>query len=129
MRCALFVLWQLTSMCLWLLLWRAGVAPGVKVINLDVFQTDGTATWSDLLSAVNWAVANRDVYNITAINLSLGGGEVTGMVAPRSMEKSAVYTAVLDGLHVISCGNLAEAWLPQFQFTLLDSLTCVISSH
>jgi hypothetical protein len=56
----------------------ATVAPGVKLISLDVFGTNGQGTWSDLISAVNWAVSNRDVYNITTINMSLGGGTSQG---------------------------------------------------
>lgn len=54
------------------------VAPGVKLISLDVFGTNGQGKWSDLINAVNWAVSNKDVYNITSINLSLGGGNVEG---------------------------------------------------
>lgn len=55
-----------------------GVAPGVKLINLDVFAPNGDAEWSDLIAAVDWTVANRDRYNITVMNLSLGGGAMTG---------------------------------------------------
>lgn len=61
-----------------LLFCAAGVAPGVKIINLDVFLPSGDAEWSDLIKGVDWSVANRDVYNITVINLSLGGGKITG---------------------------------------------------
>jgi serine protease AprX len=56
----------------------AGVAPGVKLINLDVFLPNGDAEWSDLIKGVDWSVANRDKYNITVINLSLGGGKISG---------------------------------------------------
>jgi hypothetical protein len=51
----------------------------VKLINLDVFGPDGTGSWSDLITAINWAVSNRGTYNITSINMSLGGGESTGV--------------------------------------------------
>src|SRR5262249_48249712 len=41
---------------------------------LDVFRTDGLAYTSEILAAINWCIANRSIYNIVAINLSLGGG-------------------------------------------------------
>lgn len=51
-----------------------GVAPDTRIVGLDVFRTDGFAYDSDLIAAVNWTIANRSAYNITAINMSLGGG-------------------------------------------------------
>lgn len=66
------------SMCLLCPFLCAAVAPGVKLIGLDVFDEKGSAKWSTLVAAIDWAVANRDKYNITAINLSLGGGSEQG---------------------------------------------------
>jgi hypothetical protein len=54
----------------------AGVAPGAKVLALDVFNGSGASS-TDIISAINWAIANRAVYNIAALNLSLGGGSST----------------------------------------------------
>lgn len=60
----------------------SGTAPGVKLISLDVFDSSGeTAYVSPILNGMDWAVANRDTYNITAINLSLGGGGYLGEAA------------------------------------------------
>jgi uncharacterized repeat protein (TIGR01451 family) len=50
-----------------------GVAPKSQIISLDVFD-GSSANSTDILSAFNWVIANRDLYNITAINLSLGDG-------------------------------------------------------
>jgi len=51
-----------------------GVAPGTEILALDVF--DGEDGWSsDIIAAINFSIANQAVYNIVAINLSLGGGE------------------------------------------------------
>jgi uncharacterized repeat protein (TIGR01451 family) len=50
-----------------------GVAPGSKVAALNVFDTGGGASVSDIISAINWAISNRANYNIVAINMSLGG--------------------------------------------------------
>lgn len=54
----------------------AGVAPGAKVLALDVFS-GATASSTDILSALNWVLANRVTYNIASLNLSLGGGSST----------------------------------------------------
>ena len=52
-----------------------GVAPAAKIIGLDVFRTDGFAYYSDIISALNWVLANKTTYNIVAVNMSLGGGQ------------------------------------------------------
>jgi hypothetical protein len=56
----------------------SAVAPGVKLIGLDVFYRDAidrqVSSIAIVINAINWVVANRTQYNITAINLSLGGG-------------------------------------------------------
>ena len=50
-----------------------GVAPGANILALDVF--DGYSAWdSDIIDAINWSISNQDVYNIAAINMSLGAG-------------------------------------------------------
>ncbi len=50
----------------------ADSAPGSQLIGLDIFDGSQAAT-SDLLLAIEWIVANRDTYNITVANFSLGG--------------------------------------------------------
>jgi len=51
----------------------AGVAPGAKLAVFDVFGTLGAAS-SDIISGINWAIANKVAYNVVAINMSLGDG-------------------------------------------------------
>jgi len=47
------------------------VATGAKVAALDVFS--GTsASNANVISAINWSIANRATYNIVALNMSLG---------------------------------------------------------
>jgi subtilisin family serine protease len=62
-----------------------GVAPDTKILALDVFRTDGYAYDSDLLSALNWVLTNRTVYNIVAVNMSLGGGSYTSTCGSDSL--------------------------------------------
>jgi len=54
-----------------------GVAPGTKIAALDVFRSNGYAYSSDIISAINWCIANKSSYNVVAVNLSLGGGSYT----------------------------------------------------
>ena len=53
-----------------------GVAPGVDLIGLRVIDSnDGSI--SEVEAALEWVYENRDTYNITAVNLSLGLGFYT----------------------------------------------------
>ena len=50
----------------------AGVAPGAHLINLKVLDANGRGTTSNVIAAIEWAVANRKAYGIRVINLSVG---------------------------------------------------------
>jgi uncharacterized repeat protein (TIGR01451 family) len=50
----------------------AGVAPDSKIAALDIFDGN-SASSTDIIDAINWAISNRDTYNIVAINLSISG--------------------------------------------------------
>jgi uncharacterized repeat protein (TIGR01451 family) len=48
-----------------------GMAPDSRIAMLNAFS--GTsANFSDIISGINWAIANRSAYNVVAINMSLG---------------------------------------------------------
>ncbi|MBI5752953.1 MAG: IPTL-CTERM sorting domain-containing protein [Hydrogenophilales bacterium] len=51
-----------------------GVAPGAKLAVFNVFGASSSATDADINEAINWGIANQALYNIVAMNLSLGGG-------------------------------------------------------
>ncbi|HEX8709321.1 MAG TPA: S8 family serine peptidase, partial [Pyrinomonadaceae bacterium] len=53
-----------------------GVAPNAKLINLRVLNSHGTGTSSGVLSALDWVLANRTLYNIRVVNMSLGAPAV-----------------------------------------------------
>lgn len=64
----------------------AAVAPGVKLIGLDVFDASGNSFYKTIASAVDWAIAYKDKYNVTVINLSLGGESTSkGMFCPQQV--------------------------------------------
>lgn len=54
-----------------------GVAPGVGLIGLQVFDGIAGGSAQDIQTALEWVLENRDKYNITAVNMSLGGGFYT----------------------------------------------------
>lgn len=49
-----------------------GMAPDVKLVGIKALDKDGGGNSSDIISALEWCIQNRETYNIKAINLSLG---------------------------------------------------------
>src|SRR5215471_6793129 len=52
----------------------SGIAPNATIINLRVLDTNGSATDSTVIAAIQQAIALKNQYNIRVINLSLGRG-------------------------------------------------------
>jgi serine protease AprX len=53
---------------------RRGIAPGADLIVLKALDGTGSGHVSDVIAAVDYAVANRDLFNIRVINLSVAAG-------------------------------------------------------
>ncbi|HEY0003215.1 MAG TPA: S8 family peptidase, partial [Pyrinomonadaceae bacterium] len=49
-----------------------GIAPNANIVNLRVLKSNGTGTVSAVLSALDWVMTNRTLYNIRVVNMSLG---------------------------------------------------------
>jgi subtilisin family serine protease len=49
-----------------------GVAPGAKILGINVFETDLSANEESIISALEYVNANRTKLNIVSVNLSLG---------------------------------------------------------
>ena len=49
----------------------AGLATGTKISAINAFS-GGVSSTSWIIAGINWAIANRSTYNITALNMSLG---------------------------------------------------------
>ncbi|HYE76297.1 MAG TPA: S8 family serine peptidase, partial [Blastocatellia bacterium] len=49
-----------------------GIAYGSKIVNLRVLNNLGVGSSVKLLAALDWILANRTLYNIKVVNLSLG---------------------------------------------------------
>jgi serine protease AprX len=51
---------------------RAGMAPAADIVSLKVLDQNGNGHISDVIAALDWVVANRTLYNIRVVNLSIG---------------------------------------------------------
>lgn len=49
-----------------------GMAPEAKLIGIKALDREGSGNTSDVISAIEWCIENQKIYNIRAINLSLG---------------------------------------------------------
>ena len=50
-----------------------GVAPGVNLVSVRVLNAQGVGTYANVISGVQWVIANKARYNIRVMNLSLSG--------------------------------------------------------
>ncbi|MEX0880024.1 MAG: S8 family serine peptidase [Thermoanaerobaculia bacterium] len=90
-----------------------GVAPGAKIVALKVTSQDGCDTAEDsvILSAFDWAIANRAAHGITAVNLSFGGIFTDGRDHGYCDEAYPQYAAAVESANaegiavVVSSGN------------------------
>jgi serine protease AprX len=85
-----------------------GLAPGVKLVNVRVLGKDGTGWTSDVIAGIEWVIANRDLYKIRIINLSLGHPVTEPSLTDPLCR--AVLKATSAGIAVIvSAGNSGKA--------------------
>ena len=83
------------------------MAPGAHLLNLKVLGADGSGKASDVIEAIDWAIANKSQYAIRVLNLSLG-------MAPTQSYRDdplcqAVERAARAGLVVVaSAGNFGQ---------------------
>jgi len=81
-----------------------GVAPGASIVALRVLDAMGNGYTSDVIDAINFAVANKDTLNVRVINLSLGHP----IYEPAATDPlvQAVEDAVANGIVVVvAAGN------------------------
>ena len=84
-----------------------GVAPRARLINVRVLSGDGSGFTSDVIAGIDWVVANRGLYNIRVINLSLGHPVMEACATDPLCE--AVNQAVQAGIVVVvAAGNAGK---------------------
>ena len=84
-----------------------GMAPGAHVVSLKVLDANGEGYASEVIEAIDWAIANAARYRLRAINLSLGG---SGALSWRDDPICDAVTRAHDaGLVVVaSAGNFGK---------------------
>jgi len=99
----------------------AGVAPGTNILGLDVFGLGDTASDAEILAAIDWVIDNKTVYNITAMNMSLGVPDF-GLSTPCPSDTLAlpvaearaagILTAIASGNDGFTSGSSSPACVP-----------------
>src|SRR5215208_5607209 len=80
-----------------------GIAPGAKVVNLRVLNSQGKGSVSSLLAAIDWLKTNKTTYNIRVVNMSLGTAAVDSYkvdplcLAVRSLADAGVVVVAAAG--------------------------------
>lgn len=76
-----------------------GVAFGAALVGVKVLNQNGSGSFSQIIAGIQWCVDNRREFNISIINMSLGGSSFQPL-------KDAVNNAVHAGIVVcVSAGN------------------------
>ncbi len=94
---------------------RAGIAPEAHLIGLKVLDQNGRGVISDVIAALEWAIANKNAYNIRVVNLSVGAAVTESYwTDPLTL---AAKRAVDAGIVVVAAaGNLGKNRLGQTQY-------------
>src|SRR6266571_4210482 len=81
-----------------------GIAPGANLINVRVLGSLGQGSTSNAIAGIDWCIANKILYNIRVLNLSLGATAVDSYVNDPLCQ--AVRRAFNAGLVVcVAAGN------------------------
>ncbi len=86
-----------------------GVATDADIISLQVFsESDGYASWLDILESLQWVRENHHTYNIKVVNMSLGAG-MFNTAATGAAVTQDVYQEILNleqlGISVVSAAG------------------------
>src|SRR6185436_6673217 len=83
---------------------NVGVAPGARLVGLKVLDSHGRGSTSDVLRAIEFAIANKALLRLNILNLSLGHPIYESAASDPLVQ--AVEHAVREGfVVVVSAGN------------------------
>jgi subtilisin family serine protease len=93
-----------------------GIAPQSKLVGAKVLDSTGSGAQNQLISGINWIIANRMTYHITVASMSLGFDEEKSLVdaAVLNLVNSGVTVVVAAGNggsgdnYVYTCGSVDE---------------------
>ena len=86
---------------------NAGIAPAAHVVSLKVLDRDGRGVISDVIAALDYALANRARYNIRVVNLSVGAA-VTSSYRTDPLTLAAKRVVDAGIVVVTAAGNLGQ---------------------
>ena len=94
---------------------RAGVAPGANLIGLKVLDAEGNGYVSDVIAAIDYAIAVKDSFNVRVINLSVASAVIESYnVDPLALAARRAYQAGI--VVVAAAGNLGRNAAEATQF-------------
>lgn len=114
---------------------RSGVAPGASLVALKALDASGRGYISDVIAAIDYAIAHRDEFNIRVLNLSVAAGVYESYhTDPLTL---AARRAVEAGIVVVTAaGNLGRTATGAAQYGAITApgnapwvLTVGASSH
>lgn len=84
-----------------------GIAPGVDLVSLRVLDANGQGKWSWVANALQWVIDNHEQYNIVAVNMSLGDGNLQSTPSARLEDVEPKLKTLYDlGITLVaSAGN------------------------
>src|SRR5262245_40691949 len=99
---------------------RAAIAPKANIVALKALDAEGKGRISNIIAALDWAIANRVQYNIRVINMSLGAGVFESYnTDPLTL---AAKSAVDAGIVVVAAaGNMGKALNGQPQYGAISA--------
>jgi len=91
---------------------RTGVAPGAKLLGLKVLDANGNGFVSDVIAAIDYAIAVKSTYNVRVINLSVASGvfesywnDPLTLAAKRAADAGIIVVAAAGNLGVDADGR------------------------
>jgi serine protease AprX len=84
-----------------------GVASSARLIGLKVLNADGQGSTDDVIRAIEFAIANKDVLNIHVINLSLGH-PIFEAAATDPLVQAVEHASRAGIVVVVSAGNFGR---------------------
>jgi serine protease AprX len=94
---------------------KSGIAPAAHIISLKVLDAQGRGVISNVILAMEYAVANRTAYNIRVINLSVGAS-VSRSYKEDPLTLAAKRAADAGIVVVAAAGNLGRSATGQSQY-------------
>jgi len=84
-----------------------GVAPDAKIVAVKVFPASGFTTDSNIIAGIDFCVNISEIYNVSVISMSLGGGLYSSYCdSDESAFSTAINTAVAHNISVVvASGN------------------------